>query len=271
MTPQRSERLQPYPPWRGQRRAFQAVWDRHSRVFVKEDASAPSGFFAAEQLGLRALAQAGARVPEVVSVGDDHILLEWIEPGNATAKGMADLGQQLATVHAQAGSAFGFACTTWCGEGRQDNRWMDKGHEFFAQRRLLPLATRATQQGLLKGADMDALERLCARLESLIPDQPPVLIHGDLWSGNALVTVQGQGVLIDPAVSWGWAEADLAMTALFGGFDADFYRAYRSMHPLEPGFEQRQSLYNLYHLLNHLVIFGAGYLDSVRRVLRRYA
>lgn len=266
----RVTRLKPYPDWCGQRRAFRTWLDGETAVFLKEDAEAPAGFFAAEGRGLAALAAAGARVPQVLSQGEDHILLTWFETGPSNAAGAADLGYQVARVHAQSGPGFGYDCTTWCGEGRQDNRLMARGHDFFAQRRLLPLGDKAALQGLLNGAEIQSLERLCARLPDWIPVQPPVLIHGDLWSGNALVTPQGQGLLIDPAVSWGWAEADLAMTQLFGGFEPAFYRAYESVHPLEPGFEERKDLYNLYHLLNHLVIFGAAYHASVLRVLKRY-
>lgn len=266
----RQLRLQPYPEWRGERRAFQACLDGQAEVYLKERAGAPAGFFAAERRGLQALGESGASVPEVLSQGEDHIILAWVEAGAVTDDGMADLGIQLARVHAQAGTSFGFDCTTWCGEGRQDNRLMDNGHDFFAQRRLLPLGDKAALLGLLNGPEVQLLERLCTRLPDWIPEQPPVLIHGDLWSGNALVTSEGQGVLIDPAVSWGWAEADLAMTHLFGGFSPAFYRAYQSVHSLETGFEERVDLYNLYHLLNHLVIFGAAYHASVLRVLKRY-
>lgn len=270
MTMDRPSRLQPYPAWNGQRRAFRTRLDGRRDVFLKEDAEAPAGFFAAERRGLDALAEAGARVPEVISQDQDHIVLAWIEVGTASRSGMADIGHQLARVHATQGPGFGYECTTWCGEGRQDNRLMDSGHDFFAQRRLLPLGDRAALLGLLNGSEIQNLERLCSRLSDWIPSQPPVLIHGDFWSGNALVTSEGQGVLIDPAVSWGWAEADLAMTHLFGGFSPAFYRAYQSVHSLETGFEERVDLYNLYHLLNHLVIFGAAYHASVLRVLKRY-
>ena len=104
----------------------------------------------------------------------------------------------------------------------------------------------------------------------LVEPEKPSLVHGDLWSGNFITGSDGQAWLIDPAVYVGHAEADLAMTELFGGFHPRFYAAYREVNPLQPGYEQRRDLYNLYHLLNHLNLFGRGYLSSVLRILSRY-
>jgi fructosamine-3-kinase len=104
----------------------------------------------------------------------------------------------------------------------------------------------------------------------LIPVQPPALIHGDLWSGNALTGSLGEPALIDPAAHFGWAEAELAMTAMFGSFPFEFYRAYEQARPLEPDYRQRFPIYNLYHLLNHLVLFGTGYLGDVLNVLHDF-
>ena len=116
----------------------------------------------------------------------------------------------------------------------------------------------------------DRKQRLASRLDRLIPLQPPSLIHGDLWSGNVIPGPRGEACLIDPAAHYGWAEADLAMLSLFGQPPAEFYAAYEGQRPLTAGYRQRFDLYNLYHLLNHLNLFGESYLGEVMGILRRY-
>ena len=118
---------------------------------------------------------------------------------------------------------------------------------------------------------MDQVERVCDRLPELIPEQAPALLHGDLWSGNVHAGPDGLPVLIDPAVYQGWPEAELAMTRLFGGFDQAFYDAYESSYPVLADWRERIPLYNLWHLLNHLSLFGRSYLQEVDSILRRYA
>lgn len=250
--------------------AWRAIDDNGQTVFLKAHSSPPSGFFAAEASGLQALEKAGATVSTVLQQGDDFLLLRWIDSAPPQQHSMADLGRMLAHLHENKGPAFGFDSDNYCGTSLQCNWQMRDGHAFFAENRLLPQGQMALQSGLLEKADLAALERLCQRLPELIPEQPPSLIHGDLWSGNVLFDTAGEPVLIDPAVSWCWAEADLAMTRLFGGFDPAFYQAYEAVRPLPTGFEQRVPLYNLYHLLNHLNLFGGGYRASVVRILQPF-
>ena len=123
----------------------------------------------------------------------------------------------------------------------------------------------------LQAEEVQQVERLASRLAELIPEQPASLIHGDLWSGNLIVDSAGMPVLIDPAVYFGWAEAELAMTDLFGGFPKIFYHAYEQVRPLEPGYWERFPIYNLYHLINHLNLFGTGYRAQVLNILARYS
>lgn len=130
---------------------------------------------------------------------------------------------------------------------------------------------RITQnQALLNTQDIRNLERLMRSLPELIPEQPASLLHGDLWSGNLITDKRGMPAIIDPAVYFGWAEADLAMTDLFGTYPPDFYGAYNEVRPLDPGYRSRYPIYNLYHLLNHLNLFGRGYLSQVRTVLSQF-
>jgi fructosamine-3-kinase len=126
------------------------------------------------------------------------------------------------------------------------------------------------RNGYFQSSELRRVERLCSRLAELIPPQPASLLHGDLWCGNVISDRTGSPAIIDPAVHFGWAEAELGMTALFGGFSEAFYRAYEQVRPLAQGWRERLEIYNLYHLLNHLNLFGSGYYDPVLSILRRY-
>ena len=161
----------------------------------------------------------------------------------------------LAALHRQTGARFGWHRNNSIGLSPQRNDWSDDWVEFWRERRLRPQFERA-------GLKCEFFEHL---LEGHRPQ--PSLLHGDLWSGNAGFTREGP-VVFDPAVYYGDREADLAMTELFGGFPSGFYDAYHAAYPLEPGYQKRKHLYNLYHLLNHLNLFGAGYLAQVKATLR---
>jgi protein-ribulosamine 3-kinase len=202
--------------------------------------------------GLQALG-AVVRVPRVLEHGADFIVLERLElkrDGDWAA-----LARMLATLHRTTGPRFGWHRDNWIGATPQINTWCDDWCEFWQERRMRPQLELARKNGFD------------------IPDPPklthnprPSLLHGDLWNGNAGFIEDGP-VIFDPAVYYGDREADLAMTELFGGFPARFYDAYHEAFPLPTGYETRKHFYNLYHLLNHLNIFGAGYLAPVRRTL----
>lgn len=242
-------------------------------AFVKQHARPPSGFFAAEARGLARIAETACiATPSVLAVGPHHLVLSWIESSPLTPAGQQQLGQQLALMHAVSSEHFGFDEDNFCGLSPQPNPRMRDGHAFFREARLMYQGRMARQARKLSATDLQRLERLCGKLPSLVPDQSPALIHGDLWSGNVMADRHGRPVLIDPAVHFGWPEAELAMTRLFGGFGEAFYRSYADHNAaLLPDWEQRVPLYNLYHLLNHLNLFGGGYLQSVRTILNRFA
>ncbi|RME07342.1 MAG: ketosamine-3-kinase [Anaerolineae bacterium] len=237
--------------------------------FLKTNAAAPADMFAREAEGLAALARAGGpRVPRVYLVGRDFLLLEDLAPQGRRADFWELLGRQLAALHNCTAERFGFAHDNYIGSTPQPNPWTEDGYDFFAEHRLLYQARLGRERGLLSSTDLRRVERLCGRLRELVPPQPASLIHGDLWSGNVISDAEGNPALIDPAAHYGWAEAELAMTALFGGFPQAFYRAYAEARPLEAGYRRRFPVYNLYHLLNHLNLFGRGYLGQVQAVLR---
>lgn len=237
---------------------------------LKTLAGAPPEFFAAERDGIAALGAGGElRVPEVLECGASFILMQWLPPSEQGPEDAGLLGSQLAKLHSRTVPGFGFPRNNYCGLTPQDNTRHSDGHRFFAHCRLVDQGSRALDAGLLCSRDLRRLERLADNLHRWVPSQPPSLIHGDLWSGNIHFSTLGPA-LIDPATHWGWGEADLAMTRLFGAMEPCFYAAYHEVRPLEPGFDDRVPLYNLYHLLNHLNLFGTGWLPRVRTILDRF-
>jgi fructosamine-3-kinase len=239
--------------------------------FLKTNTSAPEDMFAREAEGLTELRKAnGPRFPEPFLWAEEFLLMEDLDPAPRAGNYWEKLGRQLAHLHQKTNAQFGFAHNNYLGSTPQPNKWMADGHEFFAEWRLGFQARLARDNGGLAAGEAAEVERLAARLPELVPHQPASLIHGDLWGGNAISDAAGQPALIDPAAHYGWAEAELGMTMLFGGFAEEFYRAYEEDHPLEKGWRTRLDIYNLYHLLNHLNLFGSGYHEQVIGVLRKY-
>ena len=251
------------------------------QLFVKENAAEKISFFVREAEGLQAIRDSGViSVPEVYACGkdgsDSFLLMEYITPGKKIADFYEDFGRRLAGMHCADCSAytvdgkFGFISNNYIGSGYQDNTPEDSWIVFFRNRRLLPQIRRAEK--CFNSGELKVLDRLLEKLDDLLiePDHP-ALLHGDLWSGNYVTGSDGRAWLIDPAVYAGHPEADIAMTELFGGFPKAFYKGYYEKRGKEPGYEDRRDLYNLYHLLNHLNLFGAAYLGAVLAVLRKYS
>lgn len=241
------------------------------RAVVKRRRNAPAGFFAMEAHGLDLLRATGTlRVPGVHGVSSDAIVLEDLGAGRADRAAWERAGRALARLHGHTSPTFGLDRDGWCGSSPQANTPTDDGHRFFAERRLLPQARRAYDLGRLTKADAAAVERLALALPSRIPVQPAALVHGDLWTANLHACQDGELALIDAAaVHYGWAEADLAMLTLFGEPPAALFAAYEKEAGSDASWRTRAPLYNLYHLLNHLNLFGSAYLGGVLTVLRR--
>src|SRR5690606_14448478 len=211
------------------------------------------------------------RVPEVLLTGENFILMEYIAAAERHADYWQSLGEGLARLHAERVDCFGFEVDNYCGLTPQPNPPYDNGHEFFRDQRLLYQARLAFDCALLSASELALIEAVAGKLPELVPEQGPALIHGDLWAGNIHVDEEGQPVLIDPAAWWGWPEAELAMTQLFGGFREDCHGACRAVHPLAPGWRERMPLYNLYHLRNRLSRCGRCWHAQIIRVARRCA
>lgn len=235
------------------------------RFFVKTHAAAAGmpGLFAGEYEVLSLLGRiAVIDAPRPVACAADFIVLEVFNAGKPARDWREQIGRGLARLHrATRANRFGFDRDTWLGTTRQDNRWRTDWPDFWREQRLGP------QLALFAGkTDRDdpllrSGYKLMSALDELLGgiDEPPVLIHGDLWSGNAAANEKGEPIIFDPAGYYAQREAELGMMRLFGGFGPRSEAAYAEVWPLPPGSEQRVALYRLYHELNHLNLFGRAY------------
>jgi protein-ribulosamine 3-kinase len=249
--------------------------------FAKTGEAGRRAMFDAEAEGLAALRGANAvRVPQVIARGDDGerswLVLEWLELAPLDAPAAARLGAALAAQHRAVQPRFGWERDNFIGASVQPNGWSDDWLAFWRARRLMP-QLRLAAGNRLPSPMIDRGERLAADCEAFFGGYRPAasLLHGDLWGGNAAMTVEGAPVVFDPAVYAGDREADVAMTELFGGFPPDFAAAYRQAWPLHDGYRVRSNFYNLYHVLNHANLFAGGYVrqadDSIQRLLAEIA
>lgn len=244
--------------------------------FIKvNDAKKYPDMFELEAKGLEVLAKSKAiKIPEVIETGqlnhDAFLLLEWIEQGSLSYSFWENFGQQLANLHQTTSDQFGWDKDNYIGSLAQYNSWKKDWSEFFILNRLEPQLKLAIEKGVMNRPHSNAFERLFHKIDMLFPNERPALLHGDLWSGNFMVDIDGEPVIMDPAVYFGHREMDLAMTKLFGGFDEPFYHSYNVTFPLEKDWEERILLCSLYPLLVHVNLFGAGYLSQIESVLKRF-
>jgi fructosamine-3-kinase len=243
--------------------------------FVKWNDRALPRHFEAEAMGLRALGASGAViVPRPIAWsdagrGESYLLLEDLGSGAPRADFERRFGAELARLHAQTEAhGFGFAMDGYCGATPQPNRWSSSWIEFYAEQRLGHMLRLCAARGFAASV---ALERLIADLAKWL-EEPPAssLLHGDLWIGNLHVTASGEPALLDPAAYYGHREAELGMMQLFGGFAPEVWRSYEAAAPLSPGWRERLPLYELYHVLNHYVLFGGGYGAQAGKIVRRF-
>ncbi|WP_299459513.1 fructosamine kinase family protein [uncultured Microscilla sp.] len=239
--------------------------------FLKYNAQAPADMFAKEAQGLELLRQTGAlALPEVLGVGQVFLLLELMDAHQRIPDFWADFGHSLAALHRHSAPQFGLNHDNYIGKLPQPNTLTKNGMEFFIEHRLRQQTKLAYDTGQINQALCSQLDTLYAKLPKLLPHEAPALLHGDLWSGNVMNNAEGLVTLIDPAVYYGLREAELAFTEMFGRFDLSFYEAYHQAFPLEPGYSQRVDLYNLYPTLVHVNLFGQGYVEALKSVVRRF-
>lgn len=249
--------------------AYRLILADGKSVFMKSNAKENLSFFTAEAVGLSAISQTKTiNTPRILAVGTDEdrggysfLLLEFIAAKSRSVNYWEDFAGQLANMHRASTAGlvsngkYGFHCDNYIGRRRQTNTEHESWTGFFRDCRLEPQFKAADRY--FEQEDRKRIVRLLDHIdEILVEPECPSLLHGDLWAGNVIMGNDGRAWLIDPAVYVGHAEADLAMTELFGGFPSAFYDAYKDIAPLQPGYERRRDIYNLYHLLNHLNMFG---------------
>ncbi len=250
------------------------IGDGDRDFFVKLNSTRFGDMFEVEYLSLLEMAASNTiRVPEPICYGEADnqafLVLEYL-PLNGQPNPQLQ-GQQLAAMHRHCAERFGWQRNNTIGSTPQTNKPGDNWVEFWREQRLLPQIQLAQQNGY--GRSLGIMDQLLTDFPRLFTDyQPqPSMLHGDLWGGNAAALADGTPVIFDPAFYYGDRETDIAMTTLFGGFSPSFYDAYNESWPLDAGYSSRKHLYNLYHLLNHLNLFGSGYLGqaiaSAERVL----
>ncbi len=251
------------------------ITDGIQRYFVKLNTSGNLAMFEAEAAGLMEIHHSHTlRVPVPVCFGQDTyaawLILEYLNINNGKRGKASDFGQRLAAMHRTTRSQFGWIRDNTIGQNPQINTISSDWIEFWRIHRLGNQLDLAKNNGF-NGKLQQLGEQLMVNLEQFFPDTPPLssLLHGDLWSGNYAYDETGRPVLFDPAVYFGDREADIAMTELFGGFSADFYSAYRCDYPLDSGYNIRKVVYNLYHVLNHLNLFGGGYHYQAEQMMSK--
>lgn len=242
--------------------------------FLKEnDAHKFPGMFEAEAKGLQLLRSTNTfYVPEVISLenekGISRLFLPWLERKNTGD--WHEAGKMLAKLHKNTAGFFGLDHSNYTGSLPQPNALKNSWAEFFASERILSQLKLAYESRKIDAALLKQGENFCAEIQNIFPEEKPALLHGDLWSGNFFFSTKGPAVF-DPAVYYGHREMDLAMTKLFGGFDAGFYEGYELEFPLEKSWKQRIDLCNLYPLLVHVNLFGGSYVNDVKEILKNFS
>ena len=238
--------------------------------FLKWNQRTPKKMFETEAMGLQLLASAksGLIVPHVFLVGDDFLLLEYLEEHNFGNSYV--FGSQLAKLHKKSNELFGLDHANYIGRLPQSNKYHPDWLEFFVRERIEPQVKMAIDAGKLDAHFHQIFDRVMNYTYVMFPEEPPALLHGDLWAGNYMFTAKGETAIYDPAVYFGHREMDIAMSMLFGGFDKEFYHGYTDFYPLEKGFEERQKLCQLYPILVHANLFGGQYISQATQLLRQF-
>ena len=243
-------------------------------LVAKTNPNPPPHFFQREAEGLKTLSevQAGPMTPKALAWNAHVLLMSHIDTGPRTDRSAAKLGNALARMHQMRQTHHGFEFDNYLGESPQPNPKQKNGVAFFQNARLAHFLNLADATCRIPRSISEDIKQLIDELpvRLAIPNsEAPSLLHGDLWSGNWVADKDEEPWLIDPACHYGFRETDIAMTELFGGFPPEFYRAYEAVLPLAEGYTKRRPIYQLVHMLNHVALFGAGYLADCRRLLQQ--
>jgi fructosamine-3-kinase len=257
--------------------AYKLKLNDKQEFFLKHNPSVSDKMFITEAHGLQELNKSDTiRVPKVIIYDDDFILLELIQQGNKSKNFFSDFGRSFALMHKHSSENYGFYEDNFIGSNDQKNIPVGSEKEnwtsFYFNKRILFQLELAEKLGYATSELKKGIGKLEEKIEEIIEtsNEKSSLLHGDLWGGNYLVDENGNACLIDPAVYYGHREADLGMTKLFGGFSSEFYEAYNETYPLQDGYEYRENIYKLYHILNHLNLFGGGYYSQAISLIHFY-
>jgi len=238
-----------------------------TKLVVKSGEQVPPGAFLAEAEGLAAIAATGSLdTPAVLHAGPSHLVLEALLPTPDAASFWEEAGRAVAALHANQGPAHGWHRDNWLGMLPQHNAWCTDGHDFFVRNRVLRYLEEPRAQAALGTKGISGIERICSKFRDLVPPMPPVLCHGDLWKGNCLATHDGRLAVVDPAVTYTWAEVDISMMYCEDPPPVRFFDAYHEVHSPEPGWQERLGLLHLRELLSCVAHYGAICEPVVARV-----
>lgn len=252
------------------------VHTENRNYFVKINYNADAlAMFMAEQKSLNAIAETQTiKTPKIIDCNkfeqSAYLLLEHIATQQPTDNDFEKFGKQLAKLHLVTTKEFGFDTDNFIGNLPQSNQKHKDWATFYAKERLVPQFTMALENNLLSTKEIPKETEIIKVIDNFCENKTPSLLHGDLWSGNFLISQNGKPYLIDPAVYYGHNEVDIAMTRLFGGFSPTFYKAYHDVIPKSNYYEDCIQLYQLYYLLVHLNLFGSSYYNSVKRIMKDY-
>lgn len=253
-----------------------AIQTNIGKYFIKyNSASAYPEMFEKEAAGLKILANTKTvEIPEVIVAAKTdnyaYLMLQYIETGLSSRNFWNDFGTKLADLHRNTSEYFGLDHTNYIGSLIQKNSTHADFFNFFISQRIEPQLKEARNKGAFSLGETRYFDSLFNSLNNIIPIEKPALIHGDLWSGNFMVTRDGSPCLVDPAVYYGHREADIAMTQLFGGFQPEFYHSYNQAWPMEKDWQKRMDIFNLYPLLVHVNLFGGSYARQVLQIIRQF-
>ena len=247
----------------------------HGPFFLKWNDDEDNDMFEKEALGLELLNKQGViSLPATLGTGriqsKNYLVLEYLEKHPPKTDFWEDFGTAIARLHKITSSKYGLDHDNYIGKLPQNNSFKDSWIDFFIEKRLEVQLGLAIYNNQIDQEFAKKFRMIYAQLPGLLPNEPPSLLHGDLWSGNFMSGKGGNPFIFDPAVYFGHREMELAFSRLFGGFDRQFYQSYNVEYPIEPGFDNRIDIYNLYPLLVHVNLFGASYLSGIERTLRRY-